>query len=260
MLETLEILEAEGEAAAGRPWTREEFVGALRALRARYHHLHPFHVRMNAGQLTPEELRRWVANRFYYQRMIPRKDAAILANCPEEDVRREWITRILDHDGTPGTPRDPDDPGGIEKWLRLGEAIGVPRAELLDERHVLPAVRFAVNAYLEFCRTRPWIEAVASSLTELFGPDAIRERIPALEKGYPWIDPAGFAYFRARLYQAPRDAQFALNLVIERCRTRAAQERAVSALAFKCDTLWVQLDAIERGDTRPAMPNAPTWR
>lgn len=288
-METLEILESPS-AANGRarePWTREEFVAALRALRARYHHLHPFHVRMNAGQLSREELQRWVANRFYYQRMIPRKDAAILANCPEEDVRREWMTRVLDHDGAPGAPGASgsssapgtpeasgapgafagngrsgtgDEPGGIEKWLRLGEAIGVPREELVDERHVLPAVRFAVNAYLDFCRTRPWIEAVASSLTELFGPDAIRERIPALEAGYPWIDPAGFAYFRARLHQAPRDAQYALNLVVERCRTRAAQDRAVSALAFKCDVLWVQLDAIERGDTRPAMPNAPTWR
>ncbi len=258
MLDTLDIPRT--DRAERAPWTRAEFVAALEALRARYHHLHPFHVRMNAGQLSPEELRRWVANRFYYQRMIPRKDAAILANCPEEDVRREWMMRVLDHDGTPGTPGVPDDPGGIEKWLRLGEAIGVPRAELLDERHVLPAVRFAVNAYLDFCRTRPWLEAVASSLTELFGPDAIRERIPALEQGYPWIDPAGFAYFRARLHQAPRDAEYALNLVVERSRTRAQQETAVSALAFKCDVLWVQLDAIERGDTRPALANAPSWR
>ncbi len=257
MLETLEILDSppSGNGSTPEPWTRDEFVAALKALRARYHHLHPFHLRMNAGQLTRAELQRWVANRFYYQRMIPRKDAAILANCPEEEVRREWMQRVLDHDG--GLPGDP---GGIEKWLRLGEAIGVPRAELLDERYVLPAVRFAVNAYHEFCRTRPWIEAVASSLTELFGPDAIRERIPALEAGYPWIDPEGFAYFRARLTQAPRDAEYALDLVLERCRTRAAQERAVSALAFKCDVLWVQLDAVERGDTRPAMPNAPTWR
>jgi pyrroloquinoline-quinone synthase len=200
---------------------------------------------MNEGLLSPEELGRWVANRYYYQRSIPIKDAAILSNCPDPDIRRVWIQRILDHDGTePGG-------GGIESWLRLGAALGVERDELLSERLVLPGVRYAVDAYVTFCRTRPWIEAVAASLTELFGPGAIRVRIDALERHYPWIDPAGLEYFRARLHQAPRDAQFALDLVVERCRTREEQDRAVAALAFKCDLLWAQLEAIERGDTRP---------
>ncbi len=231
--------------AQAAPWSADELIAALRAKGSSYHDLHPFHVRMNDGQLSPQELGRWVANRYYYQRSIPIKDAAILSNCPEPDIRRVWIQRILDHDGTePGG-------GGIESWLRLGAALGVERDELLSERLVLPGVRYAVDAYVTFCRTRPWVEAVAASLTELFGPSAIRVRLDALERHYPWIDPAGLEYFRARLHQAPRDAQFALDVVVERCRTREEQERAVAALAFKCDLLWAQLEAIERGDTRP---------
>ena len=227
------------------PWTEQELEAALRAQQQRYHHLHPFHERMNKGELTSTEVRRWVANRFYYQKSIPLKDAAILSNCPYSEVRREWIGRIIDHDGrTEGE-------GGIEAWLRLGEAVKLSREELLDERHVLPGVRYAVDAYVNFCRSRPWIEAVAASLTELFGPDAIRVRLVALEEHYPWIDPAGFDYFRTRLVQAPRDARYALDLVLHHCQTREAQERAVQALAFKCDLLWSQLEAIDRGDTRP---------
>ena len=140
---------------------------------------------------------------------------------------------------------------GIESWLRLGEALGVSRAELESERGVLPGVRYAVDAYVNFARQRPWIEAVASSLTELFGPAAIRVRLEALERHYPWIDPAGLEYFRARLVQAPRDAQYALDLVVERCRTREQQELAVAALRFKTEMLWAQLEAIERGETQP---------
>ncbi len=231
------------------PQTPQELEAALRAQHSRYHHLHPFHQRMNAGELTPEEVRRWVVNRFYYQKSIPLKDAAILSNCPEVEVRREWIGRIIDHDGqTPGS-------GGIEAWLRLGEAVGLSRSQLLSEEDVLPGVRYAVDAYVNFCRSRPWIESVASSLTELFGPDAIRDRVAALERHYPWIDPAGFEYFRVRLKQAPRDASYALNLVLERCRTVEMQQQAVRALAFKCDLLWSQLEAIERGDTRAGVNN-----
>jgi pyrroloquinoline-quinone synthase len=231
--------------AAVPAWTPEELVERLRAQGTRYHNLHPFHVRMDAGELTREELQRWVANRFYYQECIPIKDAAILSNCPEVEVRREWIQRIVDHDGTA------DGAGGIESWLRLGEALGVSRDELVSERRVLPAVRFAVDAYVSFARSKPWTEAVASSLTELFGPSAIRVRLAALEAHYPWIDPAGLQYFRDRLVRAPRDADYALWLVVERCRTREQQERAVAALNFKTEVLWAQLEAIERGDTQP---------
>jgi len=235
-------------AAEALPWTEDDFVERLRAQGTRYHNLHPFHVRMDAGELSRDELQRWVANRFYYQECIPIKDAAILSNCPEVEVRREWIQRIVDHDGTAeGT-------GGIESWLRLGEALGVTREELVSERHVLPGVRFSVDAYVNFARQRPWVEAVASSLTELFGPGAIRVRLAALERHYPWIDPAGLQYFRDRLVQAPRDADYALRLVVERCRTREQQERAVAALKFKTEVLWAQLEAIERGDTQPQAP------
>jgi pyrroloquinoline-quinone synthase len=205
---------------------------------------------MDAGELTREELRRWVANRFYYQKSIPLKDAAILSNCPEVPVRREWIQRIVDHDGAnEGT-------GGIDSWVRLGEALGVSREELESERSVLPGVRYAVDAYVNFARQRPWIEAVASSLTELFGPAAIRVRLDALERHYAWIDPAGLEYFRTRLVKAPRDARYALEIVVERCRTREQQEAAVAALRFKTEMLWAQLDAIERGDTQPPAPRA----
>lgn len=228
------------------PWTPEEFEAALRAQGQSYHHLHPFHQRMNAGELTRGEIRRWVANRFYYQRSIPLKDAAILSNCPDINVRRDWIGRITDHDG------EREGEGGIEAWLRLGESVGLSRDELWSERHVLPGVRYPVDAYVNFCRTRPWLEAVAASLTELFGPDAIRVRLEAMEHHYRWIDPAGFDYFRSRLKQAPRDARHALSLVLDGCRSRESQERAVAALAFKCDLLWAQLDAIDQGNTQPA--------
>ena len=228
----------------------DEFTAELRAQGTRYHNLHPFHRRMDAGELTPEELQRWVANRFYYQKCIPLKDAAIMSNCPELAVRREWIQRIIDHDGRG------DGPGGIESWLALGEALGVSRQELESERHVLPPVRYAVDAYVNFARQRPWIEAVASSLTELFGPSAIRVRLQALERHYPWIEPAGLDYFRTRLVKAPRDAQYALDLVVERCVTRERQQAAVAALRFKTELLWAQLDAIERGESQPPGPEA----
>ena len=218
----------------------ENFIGALRAQSQGYHSLHPFHAMMNEGDLSRWQVQGWVANRFYYQENIPRKDANILANCPDREVRRRWIRRITDHDGTADTE------GGIEAWLRLGEAVGLTREELLDDRHVVPGVRFAVDAYVNFTRTRPWVEAVASSLTELFAPDLMAERLAAFERLYTWIDPDGLAYFRARLTQAPRDSEHALEVVTEHCRTPEEQAQAVAALSFKNDVLWSMLDAIDR--------------
>lgn len=218
----------------------ESLVAALRAQSQRYHDRHPFHRKMNEGGLSRRQVQGWVANRFYYQENLPLKDAAILANCPHREVRRRWIRRILDHDGTV------DGEGGIEAWLRLGEAVGLTRDEVQDERHVVPGVRFAVDAYVNFSRTRPWVEAVASSLTELFAPDLMAERLAAFERHYPWIDPQGLAYFRARLTQAPRDSEHALQVVLEHCRTPDEQAAAVAALSFKCDVLWSMLDAIDR--------------
>lgn len=210
----------------------------LREQGSRYHDRHPFHLRMNAGELSREQIQGWAANRFYYQANLPRKDANILANCPVQAVRSRWIQRIVDHDGTPGQP------GGIEAWLRLGEAVGLPREELRAQTGVVPGVRFAVDAYVNFCRRQPWTEAVASSLTELFAPDLMAARLAAFERHYPWIDADGLAYFRNRLSQAPRDSEHALEVVFDYCVTPDQRAAAVAALSFKCDVLWAMLDAI----------------
>jgi pyrroloquinoline-quinone synthase len=236
----------------------------LRSIGVRgYHDKHPFHVAMNEGRVSPDALRGWVANRFYYQRNIPIKDAAILANCPVREVRRAWIHRILDHDGTsvkgleggaPATPGGtdprelaPPNEGGIEAWLRLGEACELSRDELLDNRHLLPGVRFAVDAYVNFARNQPWPIAIASSLTELFAPDLMTTRLAAFEKFYQWIDPRGLDYFRRRVTQARRDSDEALAITLEYCNTPELQREAVRALEFKCDVLWSMLDAIHHG-------------
>ena len=220
--------------------TPDELEEALRAHAKQYHSEHPFHHRMNEGQSSPEEIRGWVANRFYYQENIPRKDGAILSSCPDSEVRRRWVQRIIDHDGvTEGT-------GGIESWLRLSEAVGLTREEVQDSRHLLPGVRFAVDAYVTFTRTRPWVEAVASSLTELFAPDLMADRLAAFERYYTWIAPEGLAYFRSRLIQAPRDSAHGLEIVRKHCVTPETQAAAVAALSFKCDVLWSMLDAMEQ--------------
>ncbi|RKP48078.1 pyrroloquinoline quinone biosynthesis protein PqqC [Cohnella endophytica] len=219
--------------------SNEEFTMRLRRVgELRYHDKHPYHVRMHEGKLSPTQLRAWVANRFYYQQNIPVKDALILSKLPTREERRDWIQRIIDHDGREGNE------GGIEAWIRLGEAVDIPREEMLDERHVLPAVRFAVDAYVNFCRLQPWPVAVASSLTELFAPVLITQRIAVFERLYPWIRPEGLEYFQARLHQAPRDADHGLELVLRECKDRREQEQAIAALNFKCDVLWAILDAL----------------
>ena len=220
-------------------WDRETFLTRLRAVGiARYHHKHPFHKYMNEGRLTPEQVRGWVANRFYYQKNIPIKDAAIISNCPLLEVRRIWLHRISDHDGLL------EGEGGIEAWLRLARATGLTREELLDERHVLPGVRFAVDAYVTFARTRPWPIAIASSLTELFAPDLMSARLAAFERYYTWVAPQGLEYFRSRITQARVDADQGLELTLFYCNTCQLQEEAVKALSFKCDILWAMLDAM----------------
>jgi pyrroloquinoline-quinone synthase len=221
------------------PWSRDEFTAQLRAIgQASYHDKHPFHRLMNEGRLNREQLQLWVANRFYYQKNIPIKDAILLSRCPDRGIRKKWIQRIHDHDGTETTP------GGIDKWLRLAQAAGVAPEELEDDRRLLPGVRYAVDAYVNFIETRPWVESVASSLTELFSPDLMATRLAAFEAHYTWIDPDALAYFRSRLTQAPRDTDHGLGIVLDHCRTRPEQERAAAALQFKCDLLWAQLDAI----------------
>jgi pyrroloquinoline-quinone synthase len=218
---------------------RETFVAKLREIGVRgYHDKHPFHVAMNEGRLSPTALRGWVANRFYYQRNIPIKDAAILSNCPLAEVRRIWIHRIVDHDGSEANQ------GGIEAWLRLGEACGLSRNELLEDKHLQPIVRFSVDSYVNLARREPWPVAIASSLTELFAPDLMATRLAAFEKFYSWINPNGLEYFHRRVTQARRDSGEALEITIQSCNTRDLQNAAIRALQFKCDVLWSMLDAI----------------
>jgi pyrroloquinoline-quinone synthase len=225
---------------SNKPWPRKEFTAKLREIGASsYHHQHPFHLLMNSGRLGRQAIQVWVANRFYYQTSIPIKDAAILSNCPLREVRRLWLHRIVDHDGDRG------DEGGIGAWLRLGETCGVPRKKMLDHEMVVPGVRFAVDAYVNFARTRPWPVAVASSLTELFAPDLMAKRLEAFKKFCPWVKESGLDYFSRRLVQAPRDSTEALQLTLDHCDTPELQRAAMEALRFKCDLLWAMLDAIQ---------------
>jgi pyrroloquinoline-quinone synthase len=222
------------------PWTRGEFEAQLRARGAGYHIHHPFNVRMNSGQLRPDQVRGWVANRFYYQVNIPQKDGAIIANCPDRDTRRKWVRRILDHDGFDGNE------GGIEAWLRLGAAVGLEPEALWSQRLVVPGVRFAVDAYVNFARRAPWQEAVCSSLTEMFAPQIHKDRLANWPEHYGWIDPDGLQYFRGRISLAERDVEHGLEVTLGYFTTRAQQERALEILQFKLDILWAMLDAIDR--------------
>ena len=223
------------------PWSRQEFEAQLRGMDRYYHTHHAFQVRMDRGEYSRETIQGWVANRFYYQVMIPLKDANLIANCPHREVRRRWIQRVLDHDG-----EDPDDPesGGIEAWLRLGEAVGLTRDELLDHRHVLPGVRFAVDAYVNFARNATWQEAATSSLTELFAPTAHQRRLDTWPTHYPWIEKRGYEYFRTRLSEARRDVEHGLAITLDEYTTRPAQQHALEILKFKLDVLWTMLDAM----------------
>jgi pyrroloquinoline-quinone synthase len=226
-------------ASTDQPWSKEEFEQKLRAKGKRYHIYHPYQVAMNSGKLTREQIHGWVCNRFYYQISIPVKDGAILSNMPDRDHRRLWILRIIDHDGTQG------DEGGIEAWLRLGEAVGLRREEITSLEHVLPGVRFAIDAYVNFARRAPWQEAVCSSLTELFAPEIHKERLSNWPQHYPWIDQSGYAYFRKRLSEARRDVEHGLRVTLDHFRTREQQQRALDILQFKLDILWSMLDAMQ---------------
>jgi pyrroloquinoline-quinone synthase len=220
------------------PLTREEFERRLRAKERFYHIHHPFHVRMNSGELDADAVRGWTANRYYYQTTIPVKDAAIMANCPDRAARRLWVQRILDHDGAAG------EEGGLEAWLALGAAVGLSREELEDHRHVLPGVRFAIDAYYNFARRATWQEAACSSLTELFAPRIHQKRLDSWPDHYPWIDRTGYAYFRKRLSEARRDVEHGLKITLDTFTTRFEQEYALNILQFKLDVLWTMLDAM----------------
>ena len=219
-------------------WSASVFEEKLREQGRAYHIHHPFNVMLNTGRATREQIQGWVANRYYYQISIPRKDAAILSNCPDRAVRRIWIERILNHDGYG------DDPGGIDSWLRLAEAVGLDRAEVESLSKVIPGVRFAVDAYLNFARQQPWQEAVCSSLTELFAPEIHKQRLATWPEHYPWIDQAGLHYFRSRVPLAKRDVDHGLSVTLAYFKTREQQHRALEILKFKLDVLWAMNDAM----------------
>lgn len=220
-------------------WTREEFEEKLREKGRGYHIYHPFHVMMYEGKLTKEQLQSWVLNRFYYQIGIPQKDAAILSNCPDVEVRKQWIVRITDHDGVD------DAVGGIEAWIKLGEAVGLTREDVTSLKHVSPGVRFAVDAYINFAKQRPWQESVCSSLTELFAPHIHQQRISSWPEVYPWINESGLSYFKKRLTEARRDVEQGLSVTLDYfSQSREMQERALDILQFKLNVLWVIADSI----------------
>jgi pyrroloquinoline-quinone synthase len=225
-----------------------EFAARLHAIgEERYHHKHPFHQLMHEGKLTRGQLQAWALNRYAYQSRIPVKDAAILGRSDDPDFRRAWRKRIIDHDG------DGNRPGGIEKWLRLVEATGLNREQAIRTEGILPATFYAVDAYVHLVRTRTFLEAVASSLTEMFSRKLITLRMDRLRQHYPWLT-NGLDYFEGRITQAPEDAEFALDWVVEHARTREEQELALGALRAKCDILWAMLDAVYFAYVTPGWP------
>ena len=222
------------------PMSVSEFEAAIRAVGPeRYHDLHPFHHLLHGGKLNKGQVQAWALNRYCYQAAVPRKDAALISRVHDRELRREWTHRVLDHDGQP-----PEEIGGIERWLLLTDGLGLNREYVISRKGALPATMFAVEAYVTFVREQPLTTAVASSLTELFAPKIHKERIIGMLEGYQFIDDSVLAYFKRRLTQAPRDADFALGYVLRNAKTREEQEACVDAVRFKCNVLWVQLDAL----------------
>jgi len=228
--------------------TPEKLEAELRQIGAtRYHNLHPFHKLLHGGKLNRGQVQAWALNRYYYQSRIPAKDSALMARLPTAELRRAWRCRIEDHDGTgPGT-------GGIERWLKLATGVGLDRAYVESTEGLLPGTRFAVDAYVHFVSERSVLEAIASSLTELFSPTIISERVSGMLRNYDFITQETLAYFTPRLTQAPRDSDFALAYVKEHARTSEQQQAALAALRFKCDVLWSQLDALHFAYVEPGL-------
>ena len=234
--------------ASNIPWSRAEFERRLRAIgAARYHDKHPFHIRLHAGDLTQGQVQAWVLNRFYYQKSIPLKDASLIGRADDIALRREWIGRLIDHDGaTPGE-------GGIERWLVLAEGVGLDRDYVAGCDGVLPITRFACEAYIRFVREKSLLEAVASSLTEMFAPGLHKTRISALLEHYPFANDRTLAYFRTRLTQAPEDVAYGFGYVLDRADTAEKQALCLAALSFKTDVLWAQLDALNHAYVTPGL-------
>jgi pyrroloquinoline-quinone synthase len=230
-----------------------ELEAAIRAVGAeRYHDKHPFHRLLHGGKLDKGQVQAWALNRYCYQSAVPRKDAALMARVHDRDLRREWVHRLIDHDGTSDGKRGGEE-GGIERWLVLTDALGLDRTYVVSMRGALPATRFAVEAYVAFVRERTLLEAVASSLTELFAPSIHRERIAGMLESYDFIGETAMQYFKRRLDQANRDADFALDYVKRHALTPQEQAAAVDAVRFKCNVLWAQLDALHHAYVTPGL-------
>jgi pyrroloquinoline-quinone synthase len=228
--------------------TPDQLEAALRAIGAeRYHNRHPFHQLLHGGKLDRGQVQAWALNRYYYQRQIPIKDATLMARLPTAALRRAWRSRLIDHDG------DGSAPGGTERWLKLAQGVGLEPAYVESTAGILPTTRFAVDAYVNFVRERSVLEAIASSLTEMFSPGIIAERVEGMLKGYPFVTMDTLAYFKPRLSQAPRDADFALAYVRAEARTHAQQEAVLDALRFKCGVLWSQLDGLYLAYVEPRL-------
>jgi len=231
------------------------FEAAIREVgRQRYHDAHPFHKLLHGGRLSKSQVQAWALNRYCYQAAVPRKDAALISRVNEPDLRREWVRRLLDHDGSG------EDEGGIERWLRLTDGLGLDRQYVRSMRGALPATRFAVDAYVRFVSERSLTEAVASSLTELFAPAIHEERIAGMLEHYRFIDESVLTYFRRRLSQANRDAEFALDYVKREAKTAEMRAACVEAVRFKCDVLWAQLDALHHAYVAPGLPPPGAFR
>lgn len=225
----------------------------------RYHHQHPFHLMMHEGRLSRGQLQAWALNRYYYQSMIPVKDSIVLSRGLDPAFRRAWRKRVIDHDGDGTANGVTQNEGGIRRWLKLAEASGLNPDDVRAGTGILPATRFAVNEYLNIVRSRTLLEAVASSLTELFSRDLITLRMEKMRQHYPWLS-GGLDYFQARLTQAPEDAAFAINYVFEHAKSRQEQELAIQALRDKCDILWAQLDALYFAYVQPGWPPPGAFR
>lgn len=234
--------------------TRVEFEARLREIgRLRYHDKHPFHRLLHSGGCTPDQVRAWVINRYYYQSRIPMKDAAFMSRCEDPEMRRAWRSRIEDHDGAEGRE------GGIDRWLRLATAVGLAPEYVASCAGVLPATRFAVDAYVRFVREKTMLEAVASSLTELFAPKIHEERIAGLLAHYDFANEDSIAYFTNRLAEAPRDVAFGLSYVLDHADSPEKQDAAAAALEFKTDLLWAQLDALYSAYVTPGRIPPGGW-
>ena len=241
-------------AEADRLLDPDELEAALRNIGARrYHNLHPFHRLLHGGRLNQDQVRAWALNRYYYQAMIPVKDASIIARMEDASLRRIWRQRIVDHDG------EVEGDGGIERWLKLTDSLGFSRAYVISTKGILPATRFAVEAYVHFVRERSLLEAIASSLTEMFAPKIISERVAGMLGAYDFVSKDTLAYFDKRMTQAPRDADFALAYVKAHATTPSLQAQALGALSFKCDVLWSQLDALHHAYVDPGLPPPGAW-